>query len=99
MKLKGVSFFESTQKKLSFLACASFIHLFMYVCMYVCIYLFIYLYILPHRINITERRRKNITKIANLQGRKSYNNSSKLNVILSYLTFLIDRVARKPNRS
>ena len=71
MKLKGVSFFESTQKKLSFLACASFILLF--------IYLFIYLYILPHRMNITER--KNMTKIANLQGRNSYKNGSKLNVI------------------
>ena len=52
MKLKGVSFFESTQEKLSFLACASFIYLF--------IHLFIYLfYILPQRINITERKRKN----------------------------------------
>ena len=90
LKLKGVScfFFLRVRKKIvAFLSCASFI------------YLFIYLYILPHRINITERKRKNITKIANLQGRKSYKNSSKLNVILSYLTFLIDRVARKPNRS
>ena len=55
MKLKGVSFFESTQKKLSFLACASFIHLFIHLF----IYLFIYLYILPQRINITERKRNN----------------------------------------
>ena len=94
LKLKGVScfFFLRVRKKIvAFLSCASFIYIF--------IYLFIYLYILPHRINITERKRKNITKIANLQGRKSYKNSSKLNVILSYLTFLIDRVARKPNRT
>ena len=73
MKLKVVSFFESTHKNLAFLACASFIFLF--------IYLFIYLYILPHIINITERKRKNITKIANLQGRNGYKNVSKLNVI------------------
>ena len=59
MKLKGVSFFESTQKKLSFLACASFIHLFIHLFMYLFIYLFIYLYILPQRINITERKRRN----------------------------------------
>ena len=63
MKLKGVSFFESTQKKLSFLACASFIYLFIYLFIhlfiYSFIYLFIYLYILPQRINITERKRKN----------------------------------------
>ena len=67
------------------------------------VYLFIYLFIILHllyRINITETKRKNIyiTKIANLQGRKSYHSSSKLNVILSDLTFVIDRVARKPNR-
>ena len=55
MKLKGVSFFESTQKKLSFLACASFIYLFIDLL----IDWFIYLYILPQRINITERKRKN----------------------------------------
>ena len=60
MKLKGVSFFESTQKKLSFLACASFIYLFIHLFIYSFIYLFIYLfYILPQRINITERERKN----------------------------------------
>ena len=40
-----------------------------------------------------------ITKIANLQGWKNYKNSSKFNVIVSDLTFLIDRVARKSNRS
>ena len=54
--------------------------------------LFIYLFILhfPQRINITERKRKKyITKIANLQGRESYKNCSKLNVILSDLTFVI----------
>ena len=56
MKLKGVSFFESTQKKLSFLACASFIYLFIHLFIYLFIYLF---YILPQRINITERKRKN----------------------------------------
>ena len=56
MKLKGVSFFESTQKKLSFLACAS---LFIYLFIYIFIHLFIYLYILSQRINITERKRKN----------------------------------------
>ena len=56
MKLKGVSFFESTQEKLSFLACASFIYLFIYSFIYLFIYLF---YILPQRINITERKRKN----------------------------------------
>ena len=60
MKLKGVSFFESTQKKLSFLACASlFIYLFIYIFIHLFIYLFIYLYILSQRINITERKRKN----------------------------------------
>ena len=67
------------------------------------VYLFIYLFIilnLLYRINITEKKRKNIyiTKIANLQGRKSYKSSSKLNLILSDLNFVIDRVARKPNR-
>ena len=56
MKLKGVSFFESTQEKLSFLACASFIYLFIHLFIYLFIYLF---YILPQRINITERKRKN----------------------------------------
>ena len=46
MKLKGVSFFESTQKKLSFLACASlFIYLFIYIFIHLFIYLFIYLFI------------------------------------------------------
>ena len=56
MKLKGVSFFGSTQEKLSFLACASFIYLFIHLFIYLFIYLF---YILPQRINITERKRKN----------------------------------------
>ena len=63
---------------------------------------FIYLFILhlPQRMNITERKRKiYITKIANLQGRESYKNCSKLNVILSDLTFVTYRVARMPNRS
>ena len=41
MKLKGVSFFESTQEKLSFLACASFIYLFIHLFIYLFIYLFI----------------------------------------------------------
>ena len=45
MKLKGVSFFESTQKKLSFLACASFIYLFIYLFIHLFIYSFIYLFI------------------------------------------------------
>ena len=63
------------------------------------IYLFIYLYILPQRKNITEKKEKKITKISNLQGRKSYDNSSALNIVLSDLTFVTDRVARKPNKS
>ena len=45
------------------------------------------------------KKRKKITKISNLQGWKSYNNSSTLNVALSDLTFVTDRVARKPNKS
>ena len=41
-----------------------------------------------------------ITKIAQFTGQeKLQKKSSKLNVILSDLTFVIDRVARKPNRS
>ena len=42
-----------------------------------------------------------ITKIAQFTGQEKLQkeNSSKLNVVLSDLTFLIDRVARKPNRS
>ena len=41
-----------------------------------------------------------ITKIAQFTGQeKLQRKSSKLNVILSDLTFVIDRVARKPNRS
>ena len=54
--------------------------------LYIYIYInniFIYIYITVH----------------NLQGRKSYKKSSKLNVILSDLTFLIDRVAWTLNKS
>ena len=41
-----------------------------------------------------------ITKIENLQARKSSKNSSKLNVIIiKWLNFVIDRVARNPTRS
>ena len=42
-----------------------------------------------------------ITKIAQFTGQEKLQTkkSSKLNVILSDLTFAIDRVARKPNRS
>ena len=41
-----------------------------------------------------------LLRLHNLQGRKSYKkNNSKLNVVLSDLTFVIDRVVRKPNRS
>ena len=40
-----------------------------------------------------------ITKIAQFTGHEKLQKSSKLNVILSDLTFVIDRVARKPNRS
>ena len=43
-----------------------------------------------------------ITKIAQFTGQENLpppQKSSKLNVILRHLTFVIDRVARKPNRS
>ena len=42
-----------------------------------------------------------ITKIAQFTGQEKLQiqKSSKLNVTLSDLTFVIDRVARKPNRS
>ena len=74
LKLKGVFFLEYAKKPSIPLLCVLylFIYLFIYLSIYLFIYLFIYLYILPHKINITVRKRKNITKIANLQGRKSY---------------------------
>ena len=68
------------------------------------IFYFIYLH-LPHRINMTERKGKKIyiyyyydCKFTG-QEKLRNKNSSKLNLILSDLTFVIDRVARKRNRS
>ena len=70
---------------------------------YLFIYLFIiYLFYICHIEYILQKEKgnKNITKIANLQARKSSKNSSKLNVIIiKWLNFVIDRVARNPNRS
>ena len=54
------------------------------------IYLFIYTFCHKEQI-LQKEKEKRITKISNLQGRKSYNNSSTLNVVLSDLTFVKDR--------
>ena len=74
------------------------------------VFLVIYIFLkstlhLPLRINITERNGKIyiyiyiITEMQIYRAGKAKKNSSKLNLILSDLTFVIDRVARKPNRS
>ena len=65
------------------------------------IYLFYLIFILhlPQRIKL-QKEIYIITKIAQFTGQeKVQKKSSKLHVILSELPFVIDRVARKPNRS